>query len=479
MTPGRWQALAIQSLPSFHLSSFAFEPMHIPSVIVLVSAAATTSAITIDTASKSAVLAAAKAAQWPLKMFYDANQENNGAWIEQFSDGHWNVQWHESGEYWGLYYKYMQYSGDYSYLDWVDKNMQLSAGGNPDFLDGMSAVLEESGRWNDDIGWWGISVMCAAETFGQNAIVAKNNVQSGFNPTYFELANVTYTEITAQWDNKCGGGIYWDRSRTTGTDNQRNYKSTITNVEVMEIGARLYAMTGIASYKTEVDQIYAWLKSSGIISSTYTIYDGVSVTDCTAINQDVYSYHAGPLLSAFAAMYRKTQDSSYQTEGNNVYNAIVRQFVASDKTLSIEPTCPTKGCKDPNAYKWPLYRGIADWHDVTTDAGIKSSIEEVMRATATANFAGCDSSWYCIRNLPAATSFTLQNGTNPRDQFETMAILNSLAIINGNTQTLNGAGVAPGGNGNQPVSTVNPSKTGGAGFLAPAFIVAAIVASLL
>ena len=163
----------------------------------------------IDLSSKSAILAAAKAAVWPLRMFYDANKESSGAWIEQFSDGHWNVQWHESGEYWGFFYTYMQYSGDYSYLDWVDSQMQLSAGGNTDFLNGMSALTVESGRWNDDIGWWAISTMTAAEVFGKTAVVAPHNIMPGFNPTYFVLSNNTFYEVTMQWDNQCNGGIYW------------------------------------------------------------------------------------------------------------------------------------------------------------------------------------------------------------------------------------------------------------------------------
>ncbi|KAI8617390.1 glycosyl hydrolase family 76-domain-containing protein [Chytriomyces sp. MP71] len=386
----------------------------------------------IDVTSKSAILTAAKAAVWPLRMFFDDNNEGNGAWIEQYSDSQWNVQWHETGEYWELFYKYMLYSGDTSYLSWVDAQMQISAGGFGDFLDGNNPLLEEAGRWNDDIGWWGIATMAATEAFGKDAIVAKENLQPGVNPKYFDLSNNTFYEIWMGWDDKtCNGGIFWSRSRSTGTDAQKYYKSTITNVEEMELGARLYALTGISYYKDRVDQIYAWLQSTGLLTSDYIVYDGLDSRTCQTSPQ-IYSYHSGCLLAALSFMYKATNDAHYITEAHKLFVSIKKQFVdPTNGTLSIEPSCQARACRSPSGYSWPLYKGLADLYAYSNDASVKASVADVMGKTGAANFAGCDANWYCIRNLPAGTQFTLQNGTNVRDQFETVSILNALAVING------------------------------------------------
>ncbi|KAJ3263889.1 hydrolase 76 protein [Chytriomyces hyalinus] len=415
------------------------------SLLLLVLLAGTCLAQQLDLTNKDAILKAAKAAVWPLRMFFDDNTHSNGAWVEQWDDGSWNVQWHESGEYWSLFYEYMLHSGDASYLDWVDKNMQLSAGSHADFLDGMNPFLETAGRWNDDIGWWGIATMAATEAFGKSAIVAKNNLQQDFNPTYFDLTNNTFEEIWMGWNTAfCNGGIWWSRSRTVGTDAQKFYKSTITNVEEMELGARLFALTGVAVYKERVDEIYAWLKSSGLLAADFTLYDGLDSRDCS-INRAVYSYHAGCLLAALSFMYQSTKNTAYINDAHKLFDAIKRQFVDSNSILSIEPSCAGTTCqKSPHGYSWAVYRGLGNLFAYSPDAAVKSSVSSIIRASAAKNFAGCDSNWYCIRNMPVGTGFTLQNGTNVRDQFETVAILNALSVVNGGAAAVAAPGATQG-----------------------------------
>ncbi|KAJ3009664.1 UNVERIFIED_CONTAM: hypothetical protein HDU68_002557, partial [Siphonaria sp. JEL0065] len=75
--------------------------------------------------------------------------------------------------------------------------------------------------------------------------------------------------------------------------------------------------------------------------------------------------------------------------------------------------------------------GLGQYYVSTTDESVRSQIATILRASGASNFKGCDSNWYCIRNLPVGSGMTMQNGTNPRDQFETVSILNSLAVING------------------------------------------------
>ncbi|KAJ3126234.1 hydrolase 76 protein [Physocladia obscura] len=307
--------------------------------------------------------------------------------------------------------------------------MQLAVGSNDDFLDGNSAIDNLSGRWNDDIGWWALGIMTAAEAT-PSGIIDPQNIDPGFNPTYFSVANNTFWEMYIDWDDVCGGGIYWSRDRTTVVENDAYYKSSISNAQFIDLGARLYAITNDANIKTLVDTTYQWMLSSGLVSSsTFTVLDGLYAegSSCTLSTAE-WSYHSGELVSGLSEMYKNTGDTTYLTAAHNHFNHIQSYF--TENNVLYDPNL-TSANKDPSGYLWAVYKGLAILHSVTTDSTVKSDIETIMYASATANFQKCNSEWYCIRNLAVGTTATMSNGTNPRDQFETVAILNALSVMAG------------------------------------------------
>ncbi|KAJ3091005.1 hydrolase 76 protein [Physocladia obscura] len=412
-------------MKSFLVSSLALAS---PSALALLGFffSGTNAQMTLDVTNQAAVVAAAKAALPNLQMFYANNNEGVGAWIESYSANRPFVQWHESGIHWGFYYEYYAYTGDNTYNDFVDTNMQLAIGSNNGFLDAISSL---TGRWNDDIGWWALSVVTMAEAT-PGGIVDPDNIVSGDNPTYLTVANNTYWQMFEDWDTTaCKGGIYWSRDRTSSAANDANYKSTITNAQHIELGARLFALTGDEIYITNANLVYAWLQSSGLIQSDYTISDGLDATTCE-LSPYQYSYHSGELVAGLSILYNATGQESYLTEAHNHWAHIMVSFTNYSVLMD-----PMGGTEDPTGFLWAVYKGIAYLHKYTTDANVKTEIETVMAASAAKNFEHCNSNWYCIRNFPADTNHTMSNGTNVRDQFETVSILNSLASITGASWT--------------------------------------------
>ncbi|KAI8619131.1 glycosyl hydrolase family 76-domain-containing protein [Chytriomyces sp. MP71] len=368
----------------------------------------------------------------PLKQFFDANKQSSGAWIDNtcgYQTGCWIVQWHESAIYWTLWYQYTQWSGDTQYLYWMESNMAASVGGHGDFLGGYGRYEAESTRWNDDISWWAIAAADGAVALGKDAIL------TGDGHTYLSLASTTFDEVWDHWDTACNGGIYWGRDRHSTSNQVAFLKSTITNAQLMEIAAKIVLLTGDAGYKTKFDQIYAWI-TSVIMTADYYVADGVDSRYCAPMPQ-IYSYHLGVLLTAHVTMYKATSDPHYLTEATNLYNSILRQFV-SYNVISIEPSCDATGaCKTPNGFWWSLYKGLSAFYSAASDLSLKSSIATVLRASALKNIQLCNAQWYCMRYLPNG-DFKLPDGTNVRDQFETVALLNALAFI-----TLDGADAIP------------------------------------
>ncbi|KAI9329451.1 glycosyl hydrolase family 76-domain-containing protein [Obelidium mucronatum] len=376
---------------------------------------------TLDTTNNAAVLAACKAAMPALKQFFPDNNSGLGSWIETYTDKRGLIQWHETGIYWDFFYQYYGFTGDATYNDWVDLQMQLAVGPNVGFLDAMSAT---TGRWNDDIGWWGLAVLTAAEST-KNGIIAPKNIIDGGNPKYIDVANNTYFQMYGDWDDSCGGGMFWSRNRHTKKINDAYYKSAITNAQHVEMGARLYVYTGGEMYKKIVDRVYNWMKTSMMIDPvTYAVYDGLDSQSCS-LSPDMYSYHLGELIAGLSIMYKKTQDQTYLDEAHKFF-AHVKSFFTVNNVLYDPLVGPTPS--RPNGYLWPVYKSLGYLYAITPSQTVKSDISLIFAATAQFLFQSCDSNWYCIRNLDPNTDHTLWNGTSPRDQFDVVALLNALAM---------------------------------------------------
>ncbi|KAJ3263888.1 hydrolase 76 protein [Chytriomyces hyalinus] len=406
------------------------------SVLVLALALVADAAQTLDVTNQPAVLAAMKAAMPGLAVYYNQsiggvdNFNQMGAWIEQYDDTHHVVQWHESGMYWGFFYEYVALTGDISWLNFVDSNIQLALSnynGKTAFLDQSSAI---SGRWNDDIGWWGLALMTAAEAMPSGKVAAFN-VQDGANPTYLSVADATHAQMYENWDTNCGGGIFWSRNRNAAKATDANYKSAITNAQHVDLSARLLASTGDKKHQQLFDQVYDWMKTALINPSTYEVSDGVDNRDCSKSPLQ-FSYHSGELLAATALMFKATNQPKYLEEAHKHFAHIFQMFT-KDNVL-YDPQCEVgcgKSSFGPTGYHWAVYKGLANLYAVTDQGPVKTQIIAIMQATGAQVLQTCDSKWMCIRKLDDKTDFTLWDGTNVRDQFEVMSFLNAAAIISG------------------------------------------------
>ncbi|KAJ3077235.1 hydrolase 76 protein [Podochytrium sp. JEL0797] len=341
----------------------------------------------------------------PLQAYFvGPNIEGKGAWTEQTASGRWVVQWHESGIYQDLFYQYALASGDSSNNGFAHSNLIASAAGNGDFLGGFTADQVQDTRWNDDIAWWALA---SAEATNDTALSS--------------LASTTFNDIWMSWDMQCGGGIFWSRDRSPTAFNPY-LKSVITNVQMMDLGSRL-GETG------KVNQIWSWLKSSGLVvddgNGGYVIYDNIMTNNCSKSSQ-VYSYLYGEAITAFVAM-------GNVAEATKLFTGLKNVFVNASNVLGPIGICK----KDPCGYSWPVYNGLARLFKATSDAGTRNSIATIMKATSAVVLAHCDSNWSCMRNFGPGTAWTLlqPDGLNVRDQFEAVAFLNAMIVINSNSSS--------------------------------------------
>ncbi|KAJ3215897.1 hypothetical protein HDU67_010199 [Dinochytrium kinnereticum] len=392
-------------------------------------------AIQLDVKSSAAVDTAGRLASKWLGEYYST--WGDGAWDQNL------VQWHESGMYWQTYLQYRKYFGDTQYDNFISSQLIIATYYDQgDFLDGNSGIQATlQGKWNDDIAWWALATLTGAEIWGGDALVNPNGAQGEKGRSWVQISNRTLVQMMEQWEPAtCGGGIYWSRDRNSKS---KNYKSSISNGQAVQMAARLYSLTKEPYFKTVGDMIYKWMKQY-VIKSDYMIIDGIETASdgptaetCGTITPNPWSYQHGVVIPALAIFYNETKDQTYLDEAHKHFEAAMSFFVDSNNII-YDPICREKYpvCdKDPGGFTWALFRGFATLYTITPDVSIRNRIAAAIEATALDNARNCPGTaadWNCVRTVsPVPDKYTYPNGTNPRDAIETLEILTALAIVRG------------------------------------------------
>lgn len=216
------------------------------------------------------------------------------------------------------------------------------------------------------------------------------------------VANQTFAEVWNIWDSKCGGGLYWSRNQAKSA----GYKSTITNVQQMLLGAQLTDVTKDQTYVKNADQVFQWLKSAGLLTADGSLYDGIDAAENCKISRPLYSYNAGLLLGAFGWMYKVTNQQSYIQEASTVLKQTLNYF-SKDGIITdpCEPNCPLNSAQ----FKGALIRGLGFLYEFTPDQTQKQQIKDVLSKSVQAMLKVCDNDWNCggfwyLGQQPAAKS---------------------------------------------------------------------------
>lgn len=200
--------------------------------------------------------------------------------------------WWQAGAMWGTLVDYWHYTGDKTYNDLTESSLVFQAGApqNCYMPPNWTASLG-----NDDQGFWGMSAMLAAETNFQNPPADQ--------PQWLALAQAVFNTQAApdRHDDTCGGGLRW---QIPPTNNGYNYKNTIANGILFNMGARLARYTGNSSYADWSIKTWNWLEGVGFIDAKYNIYDGADIgTNCTNIQKPQFTYNAAVMMQGAAFMY--------------------------------------------------------------------------------------------------------------------------------------------------------------------------------
>ncbi|WP_129714554.1 glycoside hydrolase family 76 protein [Pedobacter sp. SYP-B3415] len=165
-------------------------------------------------------------------------------------------------------------------------------------IPGYRSYLADAGRdsrFYDDNQWLGI-------TAAENYVRTKDK-------RYLELAKKIYLFMMSGYDEKAGGGLYWQ-------EDKKDTKNTCSNGPGVLVALKLYQITKEKKYLDTAVLLYNWTKKN--LQDTDGLYfDNVRIPSLE-VDKRKYTYNTGTMINSAAILYQLTKDKTYLEEARHV-----------------------------------------------------------------------------------------------------------------------------------------------------------------
>ncbi|KAL8995270.1 MAG: hypothetical protein Q9188_006858, partial [Gyalolechia gomerana] len=261
--------------------------------------------------------------------------------------------WWQCGAMFGSLIDYYFYTGDDQFNDVVTEGMLFQVGPNNDYMTPNQTKTEG----NDDQGFWAVAAMSAAEQKFPDPPANK--------PQWLALVQAVFNTQALRWDTQfCNGGLRWQIfTFNTGY----NYKNTISNGILFNLGARLAMYTRNQTYADWAERVWDWTEATGMMNQDHVFFDGAHTDkNCTDINKQRWSYNAGVYLLGAANMYNYTNGSdTWRDRVSLILNSSNNNFFSqSVPNVMVETQCePFNTCNTDN---WSFKAYLSRWMAATT-----------------------------------------------------------------------------------------------------------------
>ncbi len=164
---------------------------------------------------------------------------------------------------------------------WQDGEQAEPSGYDAHIRPPFAEHFSDSERFVDDNLWVGL-------------LLAKE-YEASDNPEALNKAQNIFDLAIDQWDHG-RGGIYWQVQRPSVRDNTR---AIVSNAPAVQLGVKLYQITGEEDYLTKSEQIFDWIKQ--LKDTDQRLYNDHMRLDGT-YEPSKWSYVQGTVLGAMAAL---------------------------------------------------------------------------------------------------------------------------------------------------------------------------------
>ncbi|VDB93551.1 unnamed protein product [Peniophora sp. CBMAI 1063] len=132
---------------------------------------------------------------------------------------------------------------------------------------------------------------------------------------FMNAAGQIYDLVAGQWDDTCGGGVWWSSAKT--------YKNAITNELFLLTSAQGYSRTNDGKYLQNAKNVWAWLEGSGMRNSDGLWNDGLVLATCKNNAETTWTYNQGVIASGLASLYAITKNATLLDQAEVTLDATV------------------------------------------------------------------------------------------------------------------------------------------------------------
>jgi predicted alpha-1,6-mannanase (GH76 family) len=188
-------------------------------------------------------------------------------------------------------------------------------------------------KYLDDEGWWALAWIDAYD-------LTKNR-------DYLAMAESIFADMAKEWDDTCGGGIWWSKDR--------NYKNAIANELFLSVASHLANRTSGAKrseYRAWGNREWKWFEGTGMINAKGLVNDGLKIAggagaaaSCTNNGRTTWTYNQGVVLGGLAELAAADHDPNLGTVAQKIATAAITQLADQNGILHdpCEPRCGADG----------------------------------------------------------------------------------------------------------------------------------------
>ena len=188
-------------------------------------------------------------------------------------------------------------------------------------------------KYLDDEGWWALAWIDAYDLTR--------------NKEYLAMAESIFSDMSGEWDDTCGGGIWWSKDR--------NYKNAIANELFLSVAAHLANRSSGPLRKQYLrwgNREWKWFEATGMINAKGLVNDGLDKArtvagprSCTNNGRTTWTYNQGVVLGGLVELAAASRDQALILPAQNIASAAISQLVDANGILHdpCEPKCGGDG----------------------------------------------------------------------------------------------------------------------------------------
>ena len=202
----------------------------------------------------------------------------------------------------------------------------------------------------DDEGWWALAWLKVYDITHEQR--------------YLQSATDLFDDMVDGYNASCGG-IWWDKAH--------QHNTAIANELFLAVSARLAVQApDNRSYLGWALKQWNWFQSSGLLTTNYTIRDGIDLRTCEPEQGIIWTYTHGVILGALIDLEILSPDPSYLYHAWRIAHAAMGYFSDSVGILH-EPCEPNCGADGPQ-FKGVFIRNLRRLYHVVPDPSFRRFI---------------------------------------------------------------------------------------------------------